>query len=134
MTSYAYVRTRQLPFASLGNATRHARGDARRRDDADDTRAVVAKRSADHPANDYVALYKAHKRRHGASEYGKYAPVRHLLVGVSPTALGGDGHDPQSTAVRRLLTAAREWPSASSAALYASSRCYRASARNLEDA
>ena len=35
--------------------------------------------------------------------------MRHLLVGVSPAALGGDGHDPQSTAVRRLVDAARDW-------------------------
>ena len=66
-------------------------------------------RGEDHPANDYVALYKVHRRRHKASEYGKYPPVRHLLVGVSPAALGGDGHDPQSTAVRALVDAAREW-------------------------
>ena len=125
-TRYAYVRLHQVAFASLGDAARHARGDDahhRRRDDADDSRAVVAwrpdgadewrmdvaKRGEDHPANDYVALYKAHKRRHKASEYGQYPPVRHLMVGVSPAALGGDGHDPQSTAVRRLVDAAREW-------------------------
>ena len=126
MTSYAYVRSHPVAFASLGDAARHARGDDahhRRRDDADDSRAVVAwrpddagewrmdvaMRGEDHPANDYVALYKAHKRRHKAGEYGKYPPVRHLLVGVSPAALGGDGHDPQSTAVRRLVDAARQW-------------------------
>ena len=126
MTSYAYVRSHQVAYASLGDAARHARGDDahhRRRDDADDNRAVVAwrpdgadewrvdvaMRGEDHPANDYVALYKAHKRRHKASEYGKYPPVRHLLVGVSPAALGGDGHDPQSPAVRRLVDAARQW-------------------------
>ena len=126
MTHYAYVRSRQLAYAAIGDAARHARGDDahhRRRDDADDARAVVAwrpdgpdewrvdvaKRGEDHPGADYVALYRAHKRRHKAGEYGKYPPVRHLLVGVSPAALGGDGHDPQSTAVRRLVDAARDW-------------------------
>ena len=125
-TNYGYVRVRKLPFADIGDASRHARGDdaeGRRRDDAGDARAVVAwpaggaddwridiaKRHDKHPANDYVALFKAHKKRHKAQEYGNYPPVRHLIVGVSPNAIGGDGHDPRDERLRKLLCAAVDW-------------------------
>ena len=56
-----------------------------------------------------MALFKAHKERHKAQEYGNYPPVRHLIVGVSPNAIGGDGHDPRDERLRKLLWAAVAW-------------------------
>ena len=125
-TPYAYVRVRKMSFSNIGDAARHARGDDaehRRRDDAGEARAVVAwhgegdgewrtdvaKRHEDHPANDYLALFKEHKKRHKAQEYGNYDPIRHLIVGVSSDAIGGDGHDPNDRRLRELLRAAVDW-------------------------
>ena len=125
MPKFAVVRCRPERPETVGQQSRHARGDDapyRRREDAPEERClamhrvpgkkprlVLLKRHERHPALDYKQLFENHKRRTGAQEWGKAPPMRHLLVGVSPELLGDAARNPKSPAVRKLITAACAW-------------------------
>ena len=58
---------------------------------------------------DYPALFRAFKAETGASERSKTTLALHFLVGVSPSWIEGDPHDPDNAAVRDLVRAAAAW-------------------------